>query len=195
MRSLYLASQSKRRIDILNHLGIPFICIPNLLKEEHLDLNLDIEIALQRLSTEKAKMSAQEYKGLILGADTIVYLEGRVLGKPSTQEEAFDTLSFLSGKIHQVLSAASVFDTETKQCLSGIEKAEVCFNALSSEEIKHYIQTAKPFDKAGSYGIQDLPSHFIREIKGEINTILGLPVPCLLQILKGYGIVGKKLNH
>lgn len=195
MRSLYLASESKRRIDILNYLGIAFICIPNVLKEEHLDSDLEIEIALQKLSSEKARISAQEYKGLILGADTIVYLEGKILGKPSTQEEAFETLSFLSGKTHQVLSAASVFDTETNQCLSCIEKAEVSFNRISPEEIDYYIKIAKPFDKAGSYGIQDLPSHFIQNIKGELNTILGLPVPCLLQILKGYGIVGKKLNH
>lgn len=195
MRFLYLASQSKRRIDILTHLDIHFTCIPNLLKEEWLDPDLEIEMALQKLSKEKARVSSQGYSGLILGADTIVYLEDRILGKPSNEKEAFETLSFLSGKTHQVWSAASVFDTETKECSSCIEKAHVSFKPISSQEIKDYIQTAKPFDKAGSYGIQDVPSHFIQDIKGDLNTILGLPVPCLLQILKGYGIVSKKLNH
>jgi len=191
MYSLYLASQSSRRIEILKKLGLSFACIPNLLEIEELDMTQSIENAVIDLSQRKSMASEAHYQGLILGADTIVYLNGQVLGKPKDKEDAIKMLSLLSGKMHRVLSAASVWDTKTRQMHSCIDTADVFFSTLKLEDINHYIEVKKPFDKAGSYGIQDVPKSFISGVKGNIETIMGLPIHCLLQILNRYDIVGK----
>lgn len=199
---LFLASGSPRRQELLQHANIPFTIIPNLLEDETLDIHYSLEDALKALVIEKATASKAAYSGRILTADTSVIVEGSattfpsplpksihkhhtcyVLGKPQHHHEAETMLHSLSNMTHYVLTAICLYDTSGTQPITHIERTNITFHDISDSEIHTYITEKQPLDKAGSYGIQDIPKHWIKAVDGSWSNVMGLPMEALQSIL------------
>lgn len=188
---IYLASQSPRRRELLDQLGIAHrVLVPDV-NEAALpkESPADYVCRLARIKAEVAAMRIQErrMKPLpVLAADTSVILGRRILGKPANAREATAMLADLSGKTHHVLTAvALVFQGKLAIALSD---TAVRFRRLRAEEIAAYVATGEPLDKAGSYGIQGRAAAFIRQIDGSYSGVMGLPLFETAQILKKFGI-------
>jgi septum formation protein len=181
-RRLILASNSPRRRQILSEIGLTFEVIsPNI--EEHLNSTPPARHVV-KYSLEKVKnVSQQVSRGIILGADTIVVLESEMLGKPKSKEEAFQMLSKLSGQTHTVYSGVAVLDVEKSLSLTGYQTTEVVFNQLNDAEIERYLSTGEYVDKAGAYGIQGMGSLLVKEIKGDLDNVIGLPLATVGKLL------------
>lgn len=181
--NIILASNSPRRRDLLQQMGLDFEVrvIPNL-DESYPDDLEKLEIAAF-LSIKKSEAYAIKNNELIITADTIVILDNQVLGKPQNEANAYEMLKKLSGKKHTVASGVCVRTIE--QTISFTSTTEVYFDSLSDEEIKFYIENFKPFDKAGSYGIQEYIGYIgVKKINGSFFNVMGLPVHQLYQELK-----------
>lgn len=184
--TFYLASGSPRRLMLLNQIGIePVVKVPQQIEEKRLD-ECPEELVL-RLSFQKAKEIFEQVDSysLVLGADTIVYLDGKMLGKPTSKEDAFHILSSLSGRIHEVYTGLAVFYQD--KIYQRAVKTKVSVGKLSDEEIYRYIETGEPMDKAGAYGIQGQGSVFIEKIDGCYFNVVGLPLHSLWKILQDAG--------
>lgn len=132
---------------------------------------------VQQLALDKALESATQHNGIIIGADTIVVLNRKVLGKPSSKSDAIKKLLALSGKTHLVYTGIAIVNTYTKQIFIDYEVTKVKFRKISLAEIKYYVNSGAPLDKAGAYGIQDdFGSTFIEKINGDYFNVVGLPV-------------------
>lgn len=178
-KKVILGSSSPRRKELLSRLGIDFdIEIPTC--SEELDDKLSIENALIDVAFRKAKSIKKD--GVIITADTIVVLENEILTKPKDENHAFEILSKLSGKTHEVLTAVCVKNDKKIQTFCVTTK--VFFYELSSCEILEYIKTKEPLDKAGAYGIQGLGGLFVKEIQGDFYSVIGLPIGKLYKYLK-----------
>lgn len=180
--NLILASQSSRRRDILENLGLDFEVVVSKC-EEDTNKTKPGEIVMD-LSMQKAMdvLSQVGTGNIIIAADTIVYFDGKVLGKPKSEAEAFKMLSALQNSWHTVYTGVTVI-FEDGQADTYYERADVHMSAQTDEKLNRYIATGKPMDKAGSYGIQDDECDFVDEIKGEIDTVIGLPTKRLKQLL------------
>ena len=134
--------------------------------------------------------SEQKDDVTVIGADTIVTLDGKILGKPSSQEDAVKMLSMLRGRSHQVFTGVTVMSREGEnvQTLTFHESSQVSFYPMSDREIQDYVHSGEPMDKAGAYGIQGKGAVFVREIQGDYNNVVGLPVARLYQEMKTMGI-------
>lgn len=180
-KKIILASSSPRRKHLLKTLfvnfGLKFDIIPANIAE-YLPENIkNYGKFAANLADLKALEVAKKVNGLIISADTIVVIENRVLGKPSSKKQAFEMLSLLSGNTHFVFTGVVIFDSESNKKLKIFEKTAVTFRKLSSKEIKFYIKTGAPMDKAGAYGIQDdLGSTFVEKINGDYYNVVGLPI-------------------
>ena len=176
MKQLILASQSPRRKELLSRLVKDF----NILTDDSEELLIKgeaPEATVQRLAKEKT-----EHDALILAADTVVVLEDVILGKPKDEADAFAMLTRLSGRWHRVLTGIAVLDTQTGTCRTEVEETKVEFRQLSETEIRRYIATGEPMDKAGAYGIQDKGALLVKGIQGDYFNVVGLPL-CRLGIL------------
>lgn len=185
---IILASQSPRRKELLRQMGIRDFEIRPAQGEENMASDLPPEELVRKLALEKACEIAVEAgrDELIIAADTIVTLEGKVLGKPHSEEEAFQMLHTLSGKHHMVYTGVAVIQNE--RVIAQTEGTEVIFRTLSDEEIRAYIATGEPMDKAGAYGIQGMGALLIEGIRGDYFNVMGLPVCRLGQILRSFGV-------
>lgn len=180
----YLASKSPRRRKLLKQLNLNF-------KSFGIDVNETVKrnekpfTAVVRLSKEKLELAKRkELNGIIITADTIVVLDGKILGKPKNKKDAFNILKFLSGRTHIVYTGFSVYNSNTKKTISDYEKTKVTFRNLSDQEILEYIATGSPMDKAGAYGIQDdFGAVFIKKINGCYYNVVGLPLAKLYQVI------------
>lgn len=174
---IILASSSPRRRELLKQIGIRFTIIPPDIDETQLP-DESPEAFVQRLSRQKAAQIADVHpESLVLGSDTIVLLDGEVLGKPRDADEAVATLRRLSGKTHTVLTGYALLRRSDRTEIVGMGQADVRFRELDDDEIDSYVAGGSPMDKAGSYGIQeDLGAVFIESIAGDYYTIVGLPV-------------------
>lgn len=175
MKKIILASSSPRRKDILKKMGLSFEIVPSSY-EENLE-SLDFEYKkIEDLAYYKAKsiLHNLNFPALIIGADTVVVLGNQILGKPKNKSEAIKMLKNLSGNVHSVVTSVCVIDTESSnyKILSTTSKVE--FQNLSEDEIKFYVENFSPLDKAGSYGIQELPNSFIKNIEGSFENIIGI---------------------
>lgn len=185
MEKYILASTSPRRREILKNIGIVFdVCSP-LYEEvtENKSFSYEFIEMLARKKGESIK-SIVDKNVFIISADTIVTLDNKILGKPKDYQEAYSMLELLSGNTHNVVTSVCIINTKNNELLVESETSEVTFNKLSKEDINSYINNFLPYDKAGSYGIQELPKNFIKEIKGEYDNIVGLPSKKLLSMLK-----------
>ena len=185
---IILASQSPRRRELLERMGVGDFRIVTPDIDEHMDRDLPPQELVGRISLEKA-LAVQAQEGntpIIIAADTVVALDGAVLGKPADELEAFKMLSTLSGCRHQVYTGMTVLRGEEKHTIS--EETTVTFRELSSEEIHRYIATGEPMDKAGAYGIQGYGALLVEGIQGDYYNVMGLPVCRLGLLLRQLGV-------
>lgn len=182
MNRLILASSSPRRKELLQFLQIPFQTI-HANVDESIDPVLTAEEAVKDLALRKAATIAAEHKeSWVIGSDTIVVVDGGILGKPVDRADAKKTLEVLSGRTHFVYTGVAIIRDENRTVFA--EKTEVTFWELSDEDIEAYLETGEPFDKAGSYGIQGYGSLLVKGIIGDYYTVMGLPVARLSRELK-----------
>ena len=184
-----LASASPRRRDLLEQMGLSFRVVPAAGEEsisKSCPEQVVMELARQKAEEIASQLSDSQGNYVILGADTVVVYQERILGKPADEQEAFQVLSMLSGQTHQVYTGVSVIllHTGEKQVHTFYEATDVTMHDISPEEIRDYIQTKEPMDKAGSYGIQGKGAVFIKKIHGDYNNVVGLPVSRLYQEMK-----------
>ena len=185
---IVLASASPRRKQLLSQMGLEFDVIPSDIDEE-LPTELPYEEAVQELAFKKAfhVASALHDRRLVIGADTIV-VKDEVLGKPKNKDDACEILYRLQGQTHEVITGLAVIDNFTGKFIKSFEKTIVEMVPLSMKEIKQYVQTGEPMDKAGAYGIQGLAGIFISKIYGCYYNVVGLPIHRLWMILKEFGV-------
>lgn len=184
---LVLCSSSPRRQDILKNSGYN-ILIDSPKISEILEKNINIDLALEKIARQKAMASVYakktDKKYLIIGADTIVFFQDQVFGKPQNEAEAHKILSFLSGKTHEVKTAFSLLDVSAQVFVSHTETTQVSFKILSEKIITNYIQTGEPMDKAGAYGFQEKGRSLVKNIQGDSDNVIGFPLRAFQSILK-----------
>ncbi|ELH4241141.1 septum formation inhibitor Maf [Serratia marcescens] len=188
MTSLYLASGSPRRRELLTLLGVSFDILLTHTEEQRREGEA-AEAYVRRLAQDKAKAGvalAQEDRP-VLGADTIVVLNGRVLEKPRDEAHAADMLAALSGKQHQVMTAVAIADRHDVRCQLVV--TDVTFRSLSQQDIRDYIATGEPMDKAGAYGIQGKGGCFVRTITGSYHAVVGLPLVETHELLSNFVVL------
>ena len=193
MSKIILASASPRRKELLAKAGISFTVIPAAGEEKRTSENPGE--AVQQLARDKAEWVAQslaecEEGTLVIGSDTIVVFENRILGKPKDRRDAAETLEKLQGNTHQVYTGVTVLERKAGKWVEHtfFESTDVTFYPVSREEIQDYIATGEPMDKAGSYGIQGLFGIYVKGICGDYNNVVGLPVARLFHEMKKSGI-------
>ena len=193
MSKIILASASPRRKELLAKAGISFTVIPAAGEEKRTSENPGE--AVQQLARDKAEWVAQslaecEEGTLVIGSDTIVVFENRILGKPKDRRDAAETLEKLQGNTHQVYTGVTVLERKAGKWVEHtfFESTDVTFYPVSREEIQDYIATGEPMDKAGSYGIQGLFGIYVKGICGDSNNVVGLPVARLFHEMKKSGI-------
>ncbi len=174
-----LASNSPRRKQLLKDAGLTFSVIPSNFNEGKND-GLSPQKYCQRLAENKAKSVQNDNDSVVIGADTIVCLDGEILGKPKDKRDATNMLKKLSGKKHLVITGYAVIISG--KMISGHEETEVEFNELSSSLISEYVESGLPLDKAGAYGIQD-GYPLVKNIVGSYDNVVGLPVNKILEII------------
>ncbi len=179
---LVLASKSPRRSEILKNAGIDFV-VRTADADETIPDGTKPEDAVVFLAARKAMAVTREKDEMVLGADTVVVLDGKILGKPKDKDDAFNMIKSLSGKVHSVFTGVCAIGDGFSMTFA--EETKVEFYPLTDEEINNYINTDEPYDKAGAYGIQGLASKFIRGIEGDYFNVVGLPVSSIYKkILK-----------
>jgi septum formation protein len=189
-KKLILASTSPRRKELLSSTGLEYEAIASEYEE---DMTLPMEPAdlAKYLSRGKAEAVAAIHKNaVIIGADTFVVYHGGILGKPHTPERAKEMLRELSGTVHSVITGFTVIDSDTSSSVSEAIEAKIYFKNLTEKEIDDYIATGETLDKAGAYAIQGLGKSLVEKTEGDYNTIVGLPLDRLLEVLKDFGVPG-----
>ncbi|MCF8355598.1 MAG: Maf family protein [Melioribacteraceae bacterium] len=182
---IFLASRSPRRRRLLKQLKIDFHTFHVDLDEEFLDGEHPVK-TVKRLALDKLKAAKQKVKnGVIITADTIVVLDNEIIGKPKTQTEAISILKKLSGRTHNVYTGYALENTVKNKMITDYECTSVTFRELTETEIKKYVKSGSPMDKAGAYGIQDdFGAVFVSKINGCYYNVVGLPLQKLYQSLK-----------
>lgn len=185
--SVILASRSPRRRELLQLIGLDFTAV-SADADETLNTRLSPKEAVAEISRRKADAAAvyADCRDIIIAADTVVVLDGAVFGKPKSEADALRILKMFSGKTHQVMTGVTVRRGE--QILTATEVTDITFRTLSEDEIKAYIMTGEPMDKAGAYGIQGKASVFVSGIKGDYYNVVGLPLCRLTEMLKTFGV-------
>jgi septum formation protein len=185
---LILASASERRADILRDAGIPFTVVSSAVDETPVP-GENAHDLVQRLAAAKAELVAARAVGpaIVIGADTVVLLDGHILGKPRTTDDARHMLEHLSGRTHHVVTGVALIRLPDVERLSFIETTHVHFRNLSSDDITRYLASGEPFDKAGSYAIQGRAARYIPRIEGCYFNVVGLPLARLYQSLTELG--------
>lgn len=182
---LILASSSPRRKEMFNLIGLDFTVMVSDADES------TVESDPKKFVVELAKRKAEAVlkkrpDACVVGSDTIVLIDGKIIGKPRDKDDAFKILSTLNGRTHTVYTGLAVLTTDTEQLYC--DETRVTFAKLSDEEIWHYIGTGEPLDKAGAYGIQGPGAILVERIEGCYFTVIGMPVPVLYKLLKNVGI-------
>ncbi|MGG3524756.1 septum formation inhibitor Maf [Bacillus pseudomycoides] len=184
MKKLILASGSPRRKELLELAGVPFEIVVSEIEETIGAYSSPADIVMS-LALQKASAVVENHEdSVVLGADTIVTYESRILGKPKDEAEAKEILQLLSGKTHEVYTGIALISKE--KTVTFYERTEVTFWELTEEEVDAYIATKEPLDKAGSYGIQGKGSIFVQHIQGDYYSVVGLPIARLVRELKQF---------
>jgi septum formation protein len=186
---LILASESPRRYELLKQMGLDFEVVPSRVVENFVQTESPQEHVI-RLAEAKAREVASNYPDhWVVAADTIVYINGSILGKPKSREEAVEMLRRLSGQEHWVLTGFSVCHLGKGRSDKEAVQTVVRMKALPSVEMEWYVQTGEPFDKAGGYAIQGIGSFMIQSIQGSYTNVVGLPLCELIQMLNRLGAI------
>lgn len=191
MKKIILASTSPRRRELLEQIGLDFEVVPSRY-EEDMTLELSPFELAKTLSKGKAKEVASKHKNaVVIGADTFLVFQNKLLGKPKDMKDAKKMLSSLSGKTHSVITGFTIIDTDSKKIISKVVEAKVFFRKISSAEIEKYIRKDNPLDKAGAYNLLGGAGIFIEKLEGDFFTIIGLPLCALSKELKKFNFSQK----
>lgn len=189
MKEFILASNSPRRRELFENSGYTFTVMPSDCDED-IKEELTPQQTVIELARRKALAVAVKNKGsVVLGCDTVVAFDGKILGKPTDREDAFSMLKALSGRKHIVSTGVCITDGERCECFENTTEVE--FYPLSDGTIESYLDTMEYTDKAGSYGIQGFGSVLVKEIKGDYFSVMGLPVSQCARVLAEFGVEGK----
>jgi len=188
VKRLILASKSPRRRELLLQAGLSDFVIRPAPGEELAAGDMPPEEAVREIALSKGRQVVQtaESGELVLAADTMVCLDGALLGKPKDGDEAKDMLRRLSGRAHTVYTGIALFLDGRES--TGVEATDVYFRDLSDQEIAAYVETGEPMDKAGAYGIQGRAAAFVRRIEGDVTNVIGLPLSPLVLMARGMGV-------
>lgn len=185
-RTLVLASKSPRRIELLKNIGLDFDVAPAHIDESNL-MHYESARTVMMLAEAKASKIAEQYpESIVIGSDTVVVFEGHILGQPEDEEHAMQMLMMLNGRQHHVLTGISLICRQSGQVYTDFVKSMVKFKENSIDEIKAYVQTAEPFDKAGAYAIQGEAAKLIEKYQGCYHNIVGLPVGRFKHMMEEY---------
>ncbi len=185
-QKLILASQSPRRAQLLKLVGFEFDTIPSHFDEDSVDVS-EPETHVLELSRAKARHVAESVpQGIVIGADTIVVLENRIIGKPHNHQQARDMLKRLSGRVHRVFTGFTLIEKPGNRAFSDFDVTNVHFRQLEDWEIERYVQTNSPMDKAGAYGIQDQSAVFADRIEGCFYNVVGFPLSKFYTAMKTF---------
>lgn len=188
---IILASASPRRAELLYQIGVKFELVPSQIEERPHPDEAPPDYITRIARAKVIAVARQQESGLIIGADTVVVLDGRLLGKPVDNHEAKNMLKQLSGRWHAVMTGVALYDVESRHEVADYEKTLVKFAQLTDREIDWYVHTGEPKDKAGAYGIQGLGGLFVDEIAGNYYNVVGLPIPLVYRLARrlGYSFV------
>ena len=191
---LILASKSPRRRYLLEKAGLELTVVPSKVDENAATLSAP-EFYVKRLAEAKAGDISNRYPdSWIIGADTVVFIDDTILGKPASRDEAQAMLKRLSAKTHQVHTGYCICHKATGHLFSECVTTDVSFKQLSEKEIDWYINSGEPFDKAGAYAIQGIGTFLVKRINGSYTNVVGLPVCEVLEYLIKEGVVERTLN-
>ena len=185
MGKIILGSSSPRRADILEKLKLDFEIIPSSYVEPHDQTDFSyayVEDLAYNKALDVAKKTTEET--LVIGADTIVVLDNKILGKPKDKQDAYKMWKNLSGKTHFVVTSIAVINSKNLKSKVKSTTTYVTFENLTNSQIEYYIENFKPFDKAGAYGIQELPDGYVKSFDGSFDNVIGLPSETLLELLQ-----------
>ena len=185
MTKIILASNSPRRKELLTKIGLKFEVIPSNYEEKLPDDNFSYE-KIETLASNKAKdvESRITEPAIIIAADTVVVLNGKILGKPHSKQDAREMISSLSGKTHEVITSIAMINTENKKNIVKSTSTQVTFREIEPNEVEDYINTDEPYDKAGAYAAQGLAAVFIEKINVCFNNVVGISVFEVNRMLK-----------
>ena len=186
---IVLASGSPRRSQMLSDLGLDFTVQPSAIEEPPPDLNEKPQEYVLRMAEIKTLDVAQHHKGLtVLGADTIVVLDNRIMGKPKSKLDALEMLSALSGQTHQVITGFCLIMPDGSRFTKAVS-TDVDMRHSTEGELMAYIETGEPMDKAGAYAIQGIGTFLVTAIRGSYTNVVGLPLARVLEVLLSFGII------
>jgi septum formation protein len=188
-QQIILASASPRRKQLLSSVGLKFKTVPAHVDENYLNGETPNQ-HVRRLAQRKAKIIAEKYPDAwVLGADTIVVIDGHILGKPENKTQAKKMLQKLSGRTHKVYTAFIITRAVSSISKTRVIQSAVSFKNISSDEIKWYISSKEPYDKAGGYAAQEKGASFIKSVRGSYTNVIGLPLCEVLEEFKTLGVI------
>lgn len=182
-KQIILASLSPRRQKLLKKVVKIFTIIPSQVDESKIIAKTPVAFAIKAALAKAEEIALKHKDSLVIGADTIVVLGKKILGKPKSKKEAIAILKSLSGKTHQVITGLAVVDSTTFAKITDCEVTTVIMKKISTNEIKAYVDSGRPMDKAGAYGIQEIEEEFIEKIEGDYDNVVGLPIERLKELL------------
>jgi septum formation protein len=182
-RPLVLASQSPRRQELLGILGIPFSVVPSSIDETPAPGETADDFVVRMAREKCGEVASRVSQSVVLSADTIVTIDGAILGKPADKDDAARMLRRLSGRRHSVYTAVCVIDQPRAHTAEGLERTDVWFSAMTDEQILDYVRREDVMDKAGAYAIQGLAAVYIPRIEGNYSNVMGLPLPIVYEFL------------
>ncbi|MCE5287362.1 MAG: Maf family protein [Pelosinus sp.] len=185
---LILASASPRRVELLHQMGLEFKIVPSQIIEDNTLHMPPQELASWQAKAKAVDVASSQASGLVLGADTIVVLNGHVYGKPQSPEMARNMLSDLAGKTHEVITGVALIDAENNTQWTDYAVTKVKMAAFADCEIERYVNTGEPLDKAGAYAIQEKGAMLVESITGCYTNVVGLPIPLVYKLLKNAGM-------
>ena len=187
-KNIVLASSSPRRRELLENIGLAFTVDPSEICEAQPAGFKPAELA-RTLSLHKARAAASRHPdSIVIAADTIGVLDGKILGKPLDAPHARKMLEEMSGRCHSVITGFTVVDSATGRAVSRTVETMVFFRKLTRAEISRYVNTGEPLDKAGAYAIQGLGALLVERIEGDYNNVIGLPLGALAKVLKEFDV-------
>ena len=183
---IVLASTSPRRISLLHQIGMLFTVVAPM--EDEASVNPDPKERVMENAVAKTRSVLGDVEeGLVVGADTVVYIDEVILGKPSSEEEARTMMATLSGRVHTVFTGLAVMDAESGRVEVSCEETQVHMMKLSAEEIGRYVETGEPMGKAGAYAIQGMGAVFVERVDGCFHNVVGLPLSLLWKMIHSMG--------
>ena len=181
--SLVLASQSPRRKELLSVLGMPFTVVPASIDEIPANGETPDNFVVRVAKDKGTEVASRVSDSIVLSADTVVTIDGEILGKPDDENDALGMLRKLSGRDHWVYTALTVINQQKDEILEGIDRTRVWFNRIDESALLEYIRRESVLDKAGAYGIQGYAGVFIPRIEGNYFNVMGLPLPLVYELI------------